>query len=115
MAGAALLVGPFAAAAHLANALRDFDADARLGSRNLAQTLGARAAHATAFVLAIGVGIGVGAALLVGGKRDADQPRLRRRGPGRADPGRQVRCPRLWSGMLVAAVLWTVAWALATG
>ena len=31
VAAAPLLVGPFAAAAHLANALRDFDADERLG------------------------------------------------------------------------------------
>ncbi|HEX7172697.1 MAG TPA: UbiA family prenyltransferase, partial [Candidatus Limnocylindria bacterium] len=37
---APFLVAPFAAAAHLANVLRDFDADAVLGSRNLAQVLG---------------------------------------------------------------------------
>ena len=113
MAGAALLVGPFAAAAHLANALRDFDADARLGSRNLAQALGARAAHATAFVLAIGVGIGVGAALVAGGNATPISLAFGVAGLVVLVPGvRSVS--RLWSGMLVAAVLWTVAWALAT-
>lgn len=113
VAGAALLVGPFAAAAHLANALRDFDADARLGSRNLAQTLGARAAHATAFVLAIGVGIGVGAALVVGGNATPISLVFGLAGLVVLIPGARS-ASRLWSGMLFAAVLWTVAWALAT-
>jgi 4-hydroxybenzoate polyprenyltransferase len=42
VAAAPLLVGPFAAAAHLANTLRDFQTDQRTGSRNLAQVLGRR-------------------------------------------------------------------------
>ena len=114
VAGAALLVGPFAAAAHLANALRDFDADASLGSRNLAQTLGARAAHSTAFVLAIGVGIGVGAALLVGGNATPISLAFGAAGLMVLIGGARS-VSRLWGGMLIAAVCWTVAWALATG
>ena len=114
VAVAPLIVGPFAAAAHLANTLRDFDGDARLGSRNLAQTLGRAAAFRLAWVLAMAVGLGAGAALLLGG------------GPvppasvglglvGLAAVGQGVAGPRrLWAGMLVAAVCWTAAWALGT-
>jgi 4-hydroxybenzoate polyprenyltransferase len=111
---APLLVAPFAAAAHLANVLRDFEADAALGSRNLAQVLGRRAAHLLAWSLAMAVGLGVGAALAVGGSATlvALAPGI----IGLAAVAQGIRGPdRLWVGMLVAAVAWTAAWALATG
>lgn len=114
VAVAPLLVAPFAAAAHLANVLRDFASDAALGSRNLAQVLGPRAAHLLAWGLAMAVGLGVGVALVLGGSAT----------PAALVPGiigllavaQGFRDPhRLWIGMLVAAVAWTAAWALATG
>ena len=113
VAVAPLIVGPFAAAAHLANTLRDFDADARLGSRNLAQSLGRATAFRLAWGLAMAVGLGVGAALLVGGPVAPASVTLGLAGlvavgQGVAGP------PRLWGGMLVAAVCWTAAWAMAT-
>lgn len=113
VAPAPLLVGPFAAAAHLANTLRDFDADARLGSRNLAQALGRATAFRLAWVLAMAVGIGVGIAFVVGG---AVTPAAIGLGIiGLAAVAQGIAGPRrLWAGMLVAAVSWTAAWALAT-
>jgi 4-hydroxybenzoate polyprenyltransferase len=109
------LVAPFAVAAHLANTLRDFDADATGGSRSLAQVLGRQASRGLAAGLALAVGLGVGGALLIGG----------RTGPVSAGAGlglvgllaivlgaRSQR--RLWYGILVAAVSWTAAWALST-
>lgn len=114
VAVAPLLVAPFAAAAHLANVLRDFEADATLGSRNLAQVLGRRTAHRLAWGLAMAVGLGVGAALAIGG---AAAPIALVPGIiGLAAVAQGYRdADRLWMGMLVAAVTWTAAWALATG
>jgi 4-hydroxybenzoate polyprenyltransferase len=114
VAVAPLLVGPFAAAAHLANTLRDFDADARLGSRNLAQVLGRAAAFRLAWGLAMAVGLGVGAALLVGGRPVA--PLTFALGlVGLVAVAQGVAgAQRLWIGLMVAAVCWTAAWALAT-
>lgn len=114
VAAAPLLVGPFAAAAHLANAVRDFDVDRRLGSRNLAQTLGRTGALAIAWSLAMAVGVAVGTVFVIGGRTDGVGLGLGVAGlvavaQGVAGPN------RLWAGMLVAAVCWTVAWALATG
>lgn len=114
VAVAPLLVAPFAAAAHLANALRDFEADAALGSRNLAQVLGRRVAHRLAWGLAMAVGVGVGAALAVGGAvvTVAAVPGV----IGLAAVAQGIRdAHRLWLGMLLAAVAWTASWALATG
>jgi 4-hydroxybenzoate polyprenyltransferase len=114
VAVAPLLVAPFAAAAHLANVLRDFEADAALGSRNLAQVLGRHTSHRLAWALAMTVGVGVGAALAIGGSATpvALVPGL----VGLAAVAQGYRDPdRLWIGMLVAAVAWTAAWALATG
>ena len=110
---APFLVAPFAAAAHLANVLRDFDADAAQGSRNIAQVLGRGRAFRLAWALAIGTGLGVGAALLLGGSVDPLALGLGLAGlvavaQGARDPD------ALWIGMLVAAVCWTAAWALAT-
>lgn len=114
VAAAPLLVGPFAAAAHLANTLRDFDTDARLGSRNLAQTLGRRPAFALAWSLAAGVGVGAGAGLAVTGRIDPAGTILGVL--GLLAVGQGIGGPRrLWIGMLAAAVCWTAAWALATG
>jgi heme o synthase len=114
VAPAALLVAPFAAAAHLANTVRDWEADAVGGSRSLAQVLGQRLSHHLAVALAIGVGLGVGVALAAAGEL-----RWQTGAPGViglvavSQGARDAR--RLWYGMLVAAVAWTVAWALATG
>ncbi len=111
---ASLLVAPFAAAAHLANTLRDFDVDAAGGSRSLAQLLGRGAARGLALALALGVGLVVALSLGVGGQ-------LRPASLGLAVIGllavaQGANAPaRLWYGMLVAAVCWTTAWALATG
>ncbi len=113
VAVAPLIVGPFAAAAHLANTLRDFDADARLGSRNLAQTLGRATAFRLAWVLVMAVGLGVGVALVVGAQVAPASVGLGL--VGLVAVGQGVAGPqRLWIGMLVAAVCWTAAWALAT-
>jgi len=111
---APLLVAPFAAAAHLANALRDFDTDAQLGSRNLAQLLGRTPAFRLAYALAMGVGIGVGAAFAIGGRLEPIGATLGLIGlvavaQGYAGPH------RLWLGMLLAAVCWTAAWAIGSG
>ncbi len=111
---APLLVAPFAAAAHLANALRDFDADASLGRHNLAQALGRRIALVTAWLLAMGVGLGVGAVLLARGDLDPVAGLLGVIGLAAVAQG-AAGPRRLWIGMLVAAVCWTAAWALASG
>ena len=82
--------------------------------RNLAQVLGRRRAFAIAFGMAMAVGIGVGASFLLGGKVGAVTAVLGL--AGLAAIGQGVAGPRrLWGGMLVAAVLWTTAWALGTG
>lgn len=114
VAAAPLLVGPFAAAAHLANTLRDFGADAGVGSHNLAQTMGRRTAFALAWSMAMAVGIGVGLSFLLGGRAGAPSSLLGV--AGLVAVGQGIIGPhRLWIGMLVAAVCWTAAWALATG
>ena len=108
------LVAPFAAAAHLANAARDFAVDGATGSRSLAQLLGPNASGWTAYALALAVGVSFGAALILGGN---GAPALFglgllglaavAQGAGSAD--------RLWYGILAAAVAWSAAWALSTG
>lgn len=114
VAFAPILVGPFAAAAHLANTLRDFDADAALGSRNLAQLLGRGRALVLAWALAMGVGVGVGSAFLLSGS--VDLPSIILGGLGLVAVAQGYAGPqRLWLGMLVAAVTWTTSWALASG
>jgi 4-hydroxybenzoate polyprenyltransferase len=114
VAPAVLLVAPFAAAAHLANTLRDFDADAAVGSRCLAQVLGRRRGQQVAVVLAVGVAIGVGISFLLEGRLAVAPIGLGLLGlaailRGATDP------QRLWQGILAAAVLWTIAWGLASG
>ena len=112
--GASLLVGPFAAAAHLANTVRDFEADAALGSRNLAQVLGRRRAFGLAWALAMAVGLAVGVAFALGGSLAA--PVLILGLAGIAAVAQGLAGPqRLWGGMLLAAVAWTAAWALGSG
>ncbi len=109
-----ILVGPFAAAAHLANTLRDFDADATLGSRNLAQVLGRRIAFRVGWSLAMGVGLGAALTLVIGDRLEPAGVGLGVIGLAAVAQG--IRGPhRLWGGMLVAAVSWTTAWAVATG
>lgn len=111
---APVIVGPFAAAAHLANALRDFDVDRRLGSRNLAQVLGRTTAFRVAGGLALGVAIVVGIVFAVAGRLTPLPLALGVIGVGAVALG--IRAPgRLWAGMLVAAVAWTAAWALGSG
>jgi 4-hydroxybenzoate polyprenyltransferase len=114
VAGAIALVGPFAAAAHLANALRDFDTDAARGSRNLAQVLGRRRSHRLASGLALAVGAGVGAAMIIGGSAGPLAIGLGVVGLGAVGVG-AVLSDRLWFGILAAAVAWSASWALATG
>ncbi len=109
-----IIVGPFAAAAHLANTLRDFDADATLGSRNLAQVLGRRIAFRVGWSLAMGVGLAVGFALSLGGIVEPPGVLLGVIGLAAVAQG-IAGSHRLWMGLLVAAVCWTAAWALATG
>lgn len=111
---AALLVTPFAGAAHLANTARDFDADAVSGSRSLAQVLGPERSRLIALVVAMAVGIGVAIALLLGGRLTPAIIVLGLAGLLAVAQG-APDARRLWYGMLVAAVCWTSAWALATG
>jgi 4-hydroxybenzoate polyprenyltransferase len=113
VAGAMLLVGPFAAAAHLANALRDFEADAASGSRNLAQVLGRRRAHALSAAMALAVGIGVAVAFGAAGRMEPVSAALGSLGLAAVAVG-ATGSRRLWVAMLVAAVAWTAAWGLAT-
>lgn len=113
VAPAALLVAPFAVAAHLANTLRDFEADASVGSGNLAQRLGRRRASALAWALATGVGLGAGAVLLVAGRLGPISAALGLIGLVAVLQGAGSAW-RLWGGLLVAAVCWTAAWALAS-
>jgi 4-hydroxybenzoate polyprenyltransferase len=114
VAPAIVLVAPFAAAAHLANVLRDWDADRASGSRNLAQLLGPRLSHAVAVLLALAVGLGVAGALALGGQLRPASGGLGGLGLLAVLQGTASR-QRLWYGILVAAVSWTAAWALATG
>ncbi|HEX2142692.1 MAG TPA: UbiA family prenyltransferase [Candidatus Limnocylindria bacterium] len=108
------LVGPFAAAAHLANLGRDWDADAELGSRSLAQVLGRSTAHRMAYGLALAVGGGIGTAFLLGGQITAPTLLLGLLGLAAVAQG-YASSRRLWYGMLLAAVCWTAAWAISTG
>jgi 4-hydroxybenzoate polyprenyltransferase len=113
VAGAVALVGPFAAAAHLANVLRDYDVDHATGSRNLAQVLGRRRSTALAMALALAVGLGVGIVFAADGRLTLPSALLG--AVGLIAVGQGIIAPhRLWMGILVAAVCWTVAWALAT-
>ena len=114
VAAAPLLVGPFAMAAHLANTVRDFEADARASSGNLAQRLGRRRAFVLAWGMAMTVGLGVGAVFIAGGMLEPLEVGLGAIGVAAVAQG--ITGPaRLWSGMLLAAMCWTAAWALATG
>lgn len=107
------LVAPFAVAAHLANTLRDFEADAAGGSRSLAQLLGRETSRWIAAGLALAVGLGVGGALLIGGRAGPASVGLGLLGLLAILQGAPSE-RRLWYGILVAAVCWTAAWALST-
>ncbi|HEX9634543.1 MAG TPA: UbiA family prenyltransferase [Candidatus Limnocylindria bacterium] len=107
------LAAIFAAAAHLANTLRDWEGDAATGSRSLAQVMGRPRARLAAVLLAMAVGLGVSVALLIG---RGGAPSLALAGVGLAAVGVGAqRERRLWHGMLLAAVAWTAAWALGSG
>jgi len=108
------LVAPFAMAAHLANTLRDFEADAAGSSRSLAQVIGRRNSRLLAAGLALAVGLGVGGALVIGGRASAASIVLGVIGLAGVAQGVPSE-RRLWYGILVAAVCWTAAWALSTG
>jgi 4-hydroxybenzoate polyprenyltransferase len=106
------LAAAFAAAAHLANTLRDWEGDAATGSRSLAQVLGRRRARLAAVALAAIAGAGGGVALLMG---DASVPSLLLGAGGFAAlAAGSTDERRLWYAMLLAAVAWTAAWALST-
>ena len=111
---APLLVGPFAVAAHLANTLKDYEGDAVIGSRDLVQLLGRRRASMLAWVLALGVGVGAGIGLGISGRLGLPSLLLGLVGLLAVAQG-VTAAHRLWAGILVAAVTWTAAWALATG
>jgi len=108
------LIAPFATAAHLANTLRDYEADAAGSSRSLAQVLGRHASRLLAAGLALGVGLGVGAALLIDGHASPGSLGLGLIGLAAIGAGTTSE-RRLWYGILVAAVCWAAAWALSTG
>ncbi len=108
------LVAPFAMAAHLANTLRDWEADTAGASRSLAQLLGRRTTRLLAAGLALAVGLGVGGALLIGGRATPGSVALGLIGLAGILQGMPSE-RRLWYGILVAAVSWTTAWALSTG
>lgn len=114
VAAASLLVAPFAAAAHLANTLRDFDVDAAGSSRSLAQLLGRGASQWLALGLALGVGVVVAFSLGLSGELRPASLGLGTIGLAAVAQGAWGPS-RLWYGILVAAVCWTAAWALATG
>jgi 1,4-dihydroxy-2-naphthoate octaprenyltransferase len=114
VAPAVVLVAPFAAAAHLANTVRDFEADAAVGSRCLAQVLGRRTAHRVAFSLALGVGVAAAIGLVVAGGFGPVSVVLGVLGLLAILRGANDE-DRLWQGVLAAAVFWTVAWALGSG
>jgi 4-hydroxybenzoate polyprenyltransferase len=107
------LAALLAAAAHLANTLRDFDPDAAGGSRSLAQHLGRGWTRLLASATLLGVGIGVGLALLIGGAGAASLG-LGALGLAAVAIG-SLRERWLWYAILLGAVAWTAAWALATG
>jgi 4-hydroxybenzoate polyprenyltransferase len=113
VAAASVLVAPFAVAAHLANVLRDFNADAADGSRNLAQRIGRRSTHALSAGLVVLTGIGIGLGLALAGRLGTWSGLLWIVGLLAIAIG--ARTPRgLWNTILVAAVAWTAAWALAS-
>lgn len=114
VAGAIVLVGPFAAAAHLANTLRDFPLDAAAGSRNLAQVLGPPLTRWLAVGVALAVGAGMAYAFALGGRLSPASGALGALGLAAVGIG-MTGARRLWPAMLVAGVCWTIAWALATG
>jgi protoheme IX farnesyltransferase len=108
------LAAAFATAAHLANTLRDFDADSANGSRSLAQVIGRRNTRMLAVGCAAAVGLGVGLALILGGRMTGASLALG--AVGLAAVGLGARAERwLWYALLIAAVAWTAAWALSTG
>jgi 4-hydroxybenzoate polyprenyltransferase len=105
---------PFAAAAHLANTLRDWKADAAGGSRSLAQILGCQGSRYAAIGLGLGAGLVAGAIALAAGRLGVATAVLGIIGLLAIAQG--VRSPRsLWYGILGAAVAWAGAWALSTG
>jgi 4-hydroxybenzoate polyprenyltransferase len=114
VAPAVVLVAPFAAAAHLANTLRDFEADAALGSRCLAQVLGRRNAQRLAVGLAVGVAVLVALSFFVASRLQPTPVVLGVLGLLAILRG-TTDARRLWQGILAAAILWTIAWALASG
>jgi 4-hydroxybenzoate polyprenyltransferase len=104
------LAALFAVAAHLANTLRDFTVDAAVGSRSLAQVIGRRTAHRLAVACALASGLGLGLILAIGGGSPAS---FALGAGGLVAIGIGARSERrLWYALLVAAVLWTAAWAL---
>jgi 4-hydroxybenzoate polyprenyltransferase len=114
VAAAVPLAAAFAVAAHLANTVRDFEADRRTGSRSLAQVLGRRTTLWVTVLLSLGVGLGVGGALIVGGRATPASIGLGVIGLAAVAQGAGSE-RRVWIGMLLAAVCWTAAWGLATG
>lgn len=108
------LAASFATAAHLANVVRDFEADRTGGSRSLPQVIGRDRSLWLAYALAMVVGIVVGLALAVGERPAPAALALSIAGLAAVAQG-AGNPTRLWYGMLAAAVCWTGAWAMSTG
>jgi 4-hydroxybenzoate polyprenyltransferase len=108
------LIAPFAAAAHLANTLRDWDADAAGGSHSLSQILGRAWSQRAALILAIGAGLAAGAVAFAAGKLGVTTVGLGLVGLAAIVQGTRS-AGALWYGILAAAVVWAGAWALSTG
>jgi len=108
------LIAPFAAAAHLANTLRDWDADAAAGSRSLSQVLGRQGSRRAALILALGTGLAAGMLAFWAGRLGIATAVLGVIGLLAVAQGARS-AGALWYGILTAAVLWAGAWALSTG
>ena len=108
------MIAPLAAAAHLANTLRDWDADAAVGSRSLSQVLGRQGSRRAALVLAVGTGLAAGTLAFWAGRLGIGTAVLGVIGLLAVAQGARS-AGALWYGILTAAVLWAGAWALSTG
>ncbi len=114
VATASALIVPFAGAAHLANALQDFDSDERERSRDLAQLLGRQASRLVTAALAMSVGLAIVAGFAIDARPDPAGIVLGFAGMVSVAQGLGDE-RRLWYGMLIAGVLWAAAWGISRG
>ncbi len=105
------LAAAFAVAAHLANTLRDWKLDVAAGSRSVAHVLGRHRSRHVASAITFLVGVGVGAAVILGERGNGPAAAAWTVGIAAVVIGGTAE-RALWPGQLIAAVAWTVAWAL---